>query len=725
MYMKEPQNFSNWSEDDFNPSNRPRNTSVEWWNENYVAPARRYRESYSRKTQEEKEQDWRSYPDPLLNPGCTDYWFGGAQDPNWIKVEEKETEEEAESEISYSFPLDEGDSDYPDLTGIDLMRETAPSAGIRLELSEERNKLMFGDSVYEYWKEIQEWYSQSTPVDTSWSRWMPLPDSLLSTYLQGPRLSYLEAAQAQQEYEKQRRVKIEELQQQIEWEKLISPPSDESYFYGHGTRLTPAEEELNRLLYGDQRALRGLRSSPAPVSELTVTSKFEAIKALEQYFWDEGAPGDKIDRLLRVWQGGFIPTVEEMNQVKEGDLFSLFFSGEPDVRRDIRQRYMTDDEYALELLREYVASYKSSYVKDIELYLQQVADWKKLTDNAPLPVGHTWFLGNPDRIERPFLYDFNQQGPLLNYVPPEKGAFDVASVSGLGLPLTGYGAGFVGMPSGGEVTTTSGEDTTTASSLSMPSFPSVGLPSLAGGPSELPSPIGLGGVAGGVPSTPSVGLPSMGWDGAAMPASSVVPAGWDGAQMPAPSFSPSGMGGRSVAALPSPRSLGGGVTGGAFPSGGGMPDLGGGAGMGGSIAGGVRRGGGSSFSMPSFSFPSLNLGGLSDRGGTLMAGPSNVPDMSGMQSMANDSQQRLSRMEQLANRLFRIPEIMQTSLSDIGQNIGQGFMGGAMQGQRPQIVYRFEKGSVQVHSKKSDSNQLGNKFMSFFSQFSNQNTQVS
>ncbi|MBA7617942.1 hypothetical protein ES703_25260 [subsurface metagenome] len=254
--------------------------------------------------------------------------------------------------------------------------------------------------------------------------------------------------------------------------------------------------------------MRGWRSSPAPVSELTFISKFEAIKALEQYFLreGEGAPGDKIDCLLRDGQGDFIPTAKEMSQVKKGDLVSLFQSATCCKYSSISSTY--GDLYALELLREYVAGYKSPYVEDIELYLQQVADWKKLTDNAPLPVGHKWFLGNPIRIERPFLYDFNQQGPL-NYVPPENEAFDVASVPSLGLPLTGYGAGFLGMPSGG--------GTTTSSSLSLPSFPSVSLPSLGGGPSALPSPVGLGGV-GGVPSTPSVGLSSLGWDGVAMSA---------------------------------------------------------------------------------------------------------------------------------------------------------------------------------------------------------------
>ncbi|MEA3312442.1 MAG: hypothetical protein U9Q76_09530, partial [candidate division WOR-3 bacterium] len=294
----------------------------------------------------------------------------------------------------------------------------------------------------------------------------------------------------------------------------------------------------------EQHALRGWRSSPAPVSELTFISKFEAIKALEQYFLreGEGAPGDKIDCLLRDAQGDFIPTAKEMSQVKEGDLFSLFFSGEPDVRRDIRQRYMTDDEYALKLLRKYVAhgaGYESSHVKDIELYLQQVADWKKLTDNAPLPVGHKWFLGNPIRIERrPFLYDFNQQGPL-NYVPPEEEAFDVASVPSFGLPLTGYGAGFLGMPSGDGGKATS-------SSLSLPSFP---------------SPVGFEG-AGRVSSTPSVGLPGLGWGGAAMPA---------------PSIGLSGIGGGSAPSLPSPRSLGGGSSGA--------------GGMGGGLAGGGFGGG--------------------------------------------------------------------------------------------------------------------------------------
>ena len=658
MYMKEPQNFSNWSEDDFNPSNRPRNTSVEWWNENYVAPARRYRESYSRKTQEEKEQEWKNYPDPLLNPGCPDYWFGGAQDPNLIKVEEKETEEEAESEISYSFPLDEGDSDYPDLTGIDLMIETAPSAGIRLELSEERNKLMLGDSVYEYWKEIQEWYSQSTPVDTSWYRWMPLPDSLLPPPLQGDwewDFEMFRSAQefwSQREEEKRRleaQAQLEEAQHAYE-ESLVPQPDVTGAGIPKQEWIAPSSGELNKILQQEQHALRGWRSSPAPVSELTFISKFEAIKALEQYFLreEEGAPGDKINYLLMVGQGDFLPTAKEMRQVKKGDLFSLFFSGEPDVRRDIKERYMTDDEYALKLLGEYVAGYESPYVKDIELYLQQVAHWKELTDNAPLPVGYKWFLGNPVRIERqPFLYDFNQQGPL-NYVPPENEAFNVASVPSLGLPLTGYGAGFLGMPSGGGGKAES-------SSLSLPSFPSVSLPGLGAGPSALPSPVGFGGA---------------GWGGAAMPTPSIVPAGGDGAM----------------------------ASGGYFL--GGLKQL---------VAGqGNGRGG--------FS-PALDLGAF------LLAPfknllPSQRPSAPG------------SRGGRLTERLFQVPQMLLTSLSPAGPSLAAEQLAGGLfdkllspqqpQISTPQIVHRFEKGSVEIHTQKIDAKTLGDAFISFLEEQSRQ-----
>jgi len=467
-----------------------------------------------------------------------------------------DTAEEPEDQTSNSSRLAEDDSNYPDLTGIDLLIETAPSDAIRLQLIEERNALMFGDSVDNYLKEIQEWYLQITTVDTSWYqyRMMSTPDSMLPPFLQGGWEWDFEMFKSSQEFLRQREEEKASLEAQAQleeaqhaYEESLVPQPDVT---GAGI---PTRGELNKILQQEQHALRGWRSSPAPVSELRFISKFEAIRALEQYFLreEEGAPGDKINCLLRVGLIDFIPTAEEMNQVKKGDLFSLFYSGEPDVRRDIKQRYMTDDEYALGILKKQLESWyrlpeEERYkwipeytFKDIELYLQQVADWKKLTDNAPLPVGHKWWFGNPIRIERPFLYDFNQQGPL-NYVPPENEAFNVASSPGFGLPLGGFGAGFLGMPAGGGGKAES-------SSLSLPSFPSVSLPGLGGGPSALPSPVGLGGVVGGVPTTPSVDLANIGWDGAAMPT---------------PSLGFTGIGGGSAPTSPSRGGFGGGVTGG-------------------------------------------------------------------------------------------------------------------------------------------------------------------
>jgi len=158
--MKEPQNFSNWTDSDFDPSNRPRSISVEWWDENYVKPAREYREYYKRLSQQEKE--WRSYPDPLLNPGCPYYWFGGAQDPSILEVEE-EDEKEQENEVPAEYlaelneqlgALREGIV-LPEVpSDISATRGEAEANRIMAELEASR-RAVFDEATQELWKAFE------------------------------------------------------------------------------------------------------------------------------------------------------------------------------------------------------------------------------------------------------------------------------------------------------------------------------------------------------------------------------------------------------------------------------------------------------------------------------------------------------------------------------------------------------------------------------------------
>jgi hypothetical protein len=438
--MGEPKNFANWSESDFNSSNRARSSSVEYWNENYVKHAREYREYYKRLSQQEQEKEWRSYPDPLPNPGCPYYWFGWAQDPSILEVEEEE-ETKQEDEVLAEY-LAESNEQLRALRG-EIVLPEVPSDILATRAEAETNRIMaeLEDSL----KDIQEWYSQDTTIDTSlYQHRVPqLPDSTLSPFLQGGWEWNFEMFKSSQEFLKQtegEKASLEAKAQQEEAEHAY----EESLMPRDVTRVeipwtAPSRIELNRIQQQEQEALqhllRGWESPTNPVDEITFISKSEAIKALERYFLSdaEGAPGDKVHWLISLGEGGFTPGVEAMKEMKKGDLVHLIFASGPDVRRDIERAYMTDDEYALKLLREYVNLYAFlPYVKqNIELYLQQVADWKELTDNAPLPVGHGWFFGAPFRIERPsVLYDFNRHGPL-NYIPPEADAYDVASLDPL------------------------------------------------------------------------------------------------------------------------------------------------------------------------------------------------------------------------------------------------------------------------------------------------------
>ncbi|TKJ41316.1 hypothetical protein CEE36_08350 [candidate division TA06 bacterium B3_TA06] len=227
------------------------------------------------------------------------------------------------------------------------------------------------------------------------------------------------------------------------------------------------------------------------------------------------------------------------------------------------------------------------------------------------------------------------------------------------IPTTGYGAGFLGMPSGGG-------DTTTSSSLSLPSFPSVSLPSLGGWPSALPSPVG----PGGTKSSMVAGMLSLAMYGAfpqeekaQAELANMTPAGGDGAM----------------------------ASGGYFL--GGLKQL---------VAGqGNGRGG--------FS-PALDLGAF------LLAPfknllPSQRPSAPG------------SRVGKLAERLFQVPQMMLTA-SPLGSLFAAGgtagnLLGGLSEPQpQPQVVYRFEQGSVQIHTQKISPERLGNVFIDFLRQYS-------
>lgn len=452
---------------------------------------------------------------------------------------------------------------------------------------------------------LEELYSPDTTIDTSWFQYraMPLPDSMLSPYLQGQRIPYLEAAQAHQEYERRKQGRIEELQRQIQWAKRISPAPDESYFYGHGTRLSPEEEELSRSLYGDQQALENIRrgmyggwSQPrytGPTLEAASTGPGGFFQTDLYYFLTHGNPRQVVDE-LRFSEQYVPPKTRHSGRDWAKDQFGTATGFEPSEEA----AYMYEnDRILISWIEEYVKRNPGKR-PDLEEYVKRAKSWLEST-------GQTI----PKRSN-------SNTGDLYNYIPPENEAFDVASVPSLGLPLTGYGAGFLGMPSGG--------GTTTSSSLSLPSFPSVSLPSLGGGPSALPFPVGLGGVVGGVPSTPSVGLPGLGWDGAAMPA---------------PSIGLSRLGGVSAPAMPamgtvSPIGMPGGP---AIPS-----------------------------SVPSTPVSAQAQGGPSGGGARLdfssLFGGSQKSMIAGSQGFAGtetpEAGQFLSRAEKLVERLMQIPDML-------------------------------------------------------------------
>ena len=158
--MKEPQNFSNWTDSDFDPSNRPRSISVEWWDENYVKPAREYREYYKRLCHYPVR--FRFTPDPLLNPGCPYYWFGWAQDPSILEVEE-EDEKEQENEVPAEYlaelneqlgALREGIV-LPEVpSDISATRGEAEANRIMAELEASR-RAVFDEATQELWKAFE------------------------------------------------------------------------------------------------------------------------------------------------------------------------------------------------------------------------------------------------------------------------------------------------------------------------------------------------------------------------------------------------------------------------------------------------------------------------------------------------------------------------------------------------------------------------------------------
>ncbi|TET23433.1 MAG: hypothetical protein E3J71_02325 [Candidatus Stahlbacteria bacterium] len=489
---------------------------------------------------------------------------------------------------------------------------------------------------------LEELYSPDTTIDTSWFQYraMPLPDSMLSPYLQGQRIPYLEAAQAHQEYETRKQGRIEELQRQIQWAKRISPAPDESYFYDHGTRLSPEEEELSRLLYGEQQALENIQRimSGGGVQQGPPVEAWQAapggVGLLERL--NRPTPGEKVLYLIE-FKGLTTPGVTRQYQQRQ---ILGFGSGSGTTTHEETDYLLTHPKEALDFLK-YKVELKSLlpgearplWYNDALYYLKQEG-WNGPTGHLPEP-----------------------SGPLYNYIPPENEAFNVASVSSLGLPLTGYGAGFLGMPSGGGGTTAS-------SSLSLPSFPSASLPSLGGGPSALPSPVGLGGV-GGVPSTPSVGLSSLGWDGVAMPI---------------PSIGLSRSGGVSAPAMP--------AMGAASPMG--MP-------------------GGPAIPSSAPSAPVSAQGGPSGGGGLDFAslrGGSRQSMIPGSQSFAGTETaevgQSLSRAEKLVDRLMQIPDMLAMAESQSLGSLGSSgkSAGDVSQRTQPQQLVRMVINRHETVSKK-------------------------
>lgn len=165
-------------------------------------------------------------------------------------------------------------------------------------------------------------------------------------------------------------------------------------------------------------------------------------------------------------------------------------------------------------------------------------------------------------------------------------------------------------------------------------------------------------------------LPSMGWDGAAMPTFSIVPGGGYGAM----------------------------ASGGYFL--GGLKQL---------VAGQEKPRGGFS--------PALDLGAF------LLAPfknllPSQRPSAPG------------SRGGRLTERLFQVPQMLPTRVSPAGPSLAAEQLGGGLfarlfgpsqpQVSAPQIVHRFEKGSVQIHTQKIDAKTLGDAFISFLAEQSRQ-----
>jgi len=378
---------------------------------------------------------------------------------------------------------------------------------------------------------LKEWYSPDTTIDTSWFQYraMPLPDSMLSPYLQGQRISYLEAAQAHQEYERRKQGRIEELQRQIQWAKRISPAPDESYFYGHGTRLSPEEEELSRLLYGEQQALQniqriisggGVQQGP-PVEAWQAAPNFAGDDLMSDYnfFFYYGNPKQVVTELVRRPPGYTPPnTVGAPVSFKSDEFVSTPSGWHPVDQIDYSRG---DDSKMIEWIKDFLEN-TAEERPDLEGYLKRAEEWMERR-NIPIP------MKTPSNT-----------GDLYNYVPPENEAFNVASSPGFGLPLGGFGAGFLGMPSGGGGKAES-------SSLSLPSFPSMSLPSVGWGGAAMPAPsIGLsrsGGVS--APAMPAMGTVSP----IGMPGGPAIPSSAPSAPVSAQGGPSGGGGGLDFASL--------------------------------------------------------------------------------------------------------------------------------------------------------------------------------
>lgn len=331
------------------------------------------------------------------------------------------------------------------------------------------------------------------------------------------------------------------------------------------------------------------------------------------------------------------------------------------------------------------------YRKDVlEHYIWTILNTNQLRQETPITPEF-----GPSGEYRGFPSIYDQQHPPQSHLSPQNEQQAGASITSVG-GGTGGGAALLSLAMYGALpeqdttqvelppsTTASGGRTASSSSLSLPSFPSMNLSSISGGPSALPSPVGLGGVVDEVPSAPSVGLPSMGWDGAAMPA---------------PPVGLTGIGGGSAPTLPSPGSFGGGLTGAGSIGGGSAPSLPGASSLGGGMGGGLAVGG---------------LGGGFDLGG-LGAGASAASAMPASMSGAGNVEQSLSRAESIVDRLMQVPDQLDNTFSSVSPLAQGGPLSGdfgQQQIQQPQIVHRFEKGAVQIHTKKMSPQKIFSMFL--------------